>query len=597
MQKNIKLPIIQTLGLYWRAAWGYPKYVLPLLVTLPIAIITYRFLPPLFIARILDNMSAGNFVPNDLWASFGNDLIIYASLTFVGGVIMWRLVIYFIWKLEMRVMQDLHMRIFQHLVTQSAQFHANRFGGSLVSQANKFVGGYVRIADTIYFQITSMVLSFIVTVIILFPRVPQVTIFLLLFSLVYMAVATKITRPVRNLSATEAAASTKQTGILADTVTNIMALKSFASDAREASRYKSYTEKTRTATHNLMWASMKRESVFSSLTSTVSIAAIVLAAYSVVYQNADIGTVFLVVTYTSIIAQNLWEFSMSTLRNINRALGDAQEMTDILGIEPDIKDPENPEKPRIVRGDIRLKNVVFQHTDNDITKPLFDNLSLHIKPGERVGLVGRSGSGKTTLTKLLLRFIDAQSGEILIDNQSIMAINQHDLREHIAYVPQEPLLFHRSLSENIGYGRPGASQKEIEAIAKLAHAHDFITELPEGYNTLVGERGVKLSGGQRQRVAIARAMIKNSPILLLDEATSALDSESELLIQDALWRLMEHKTALVIAHRLSTIQKMDRIIVMDNGKIIEQGTHKELLRANGSYAQLWSHQSGGFLDD
>jgi ATP-binding cassette subfamily B protein len=222
---------------------------------------------------------------------------------------------------------------------------------------------------------------------------------------------------------------------------------------------------------------------------------------------------------------------------------------------------------------------------------------LKIKAGEKVGLVGHSGSGKTTLTRILLRFSDIQKGTIAIDGQDITHITQDDLRRHIAYVPQEPILFHRSLAENIGYGQANASQAEIKAVAKLAHADEFIASLPEKYKTLVGERGVKLSGGQRQRVAIARAMLKNAPILVLDEATAALDSESEALIQDALWKLMEGRTAIVVAHRLSTIQKMDRIIVMDDGKVIEQGTHKELLRLNGQYAKLWQRQSGGFIED
>jgi ATP-binding cassette subfamily B protein len=199
---------------------------------------------------------------------------------------------------------------------------------------------------------------------------------------------------------------------------------------------------------------------------------------------------------------------------------------------------------------------------------------------------------------LLLRFSDIQGGAIAIDGQNIAAITQDDLRRHIAYVPQEPLLFHRSIRENIAYGDRKASRQAIETAAKLASAHDFIISLPQGYDTMVGERGVKLSGGQRQRIAIARAMLKNAPILALDEATSALDSESEVLIQAALWKLMEGRTAIVIAHRLSTIQKMDRIIVLDNGRIVEEGSHKALIaRTNGTYARLWAHQSGGFIED
>lgn len=270
-------------------------------------------------------------------------------------------------------------------------------------------------------------------------------------------------------------------------------------------------------------------------------------------------------------------------------------MTDILQLEPEVKDPPRPLKVHIQRGSVEYKNVAFNYENKKTA--LFENLNLRIKPGEKIGLVGQSGGGKTSITKLLLRFMDIQKGQILIDNQDITTIRQTDLRKHITYVAQEPMLFHRSLKENIAYGNLQASQQEIEAVAKMAHAQEFIKDLPDGYNTLVGERGVKLSGGQRQRVAIARAMLKNAPILILDEATSALDSESEVLIQDALWKLMDNKTALVIAHRLSTIQKMDRIIVLDKGQIVEQGTHKELIRQNGVYSNLWNHQSGGFIEE
>ena len=235
----------------------------------------------------------------------------------------------------------------------------------------------------------------------------------------------------------------------------------------------------------------------------------------------------------------------------------------------------------------------------DATKQeaLFRGFSLDVQPGERVGLVGPSGGGKTSITKLLLRYMDIQTGAITIDGQDIRSITRDDLHKAISYVPQEPLLFHRSLGENIAYGNPDASLATIKTSAIRAHADQFISNLPNGYNTLVAERGIKLSGGQRQRVAIARAMLKDSPILLLDEATSALDSESEKLIQDALWKLMEGRTAIVIAHRLSTIQRMDRIVVLNNGKIVEEGTHKQLIKQKGTYAGLWAHQSGGFLDE
>jgi ATP-binding cassette subfamily B protein len=332
-----------------------------------------------------------------------------------------------------------------------------------------------------------------------------------------------------------------------------------------------------------------------SMNRTISATALLIAVIAVMKFNADIATVFLIFNYTAITVDQLFSFSNNSLRSYNRAIGDTSEFVETLGQEAEVQDPETPQKLRMGRGTIEFKNVTFKHNGADT--PIFNKLNLKIKPGEKVGLVGHSGSGKTTFTRLLMRFSDIQSGEILIDGQNIANVTQEDLHTQIAYVPQEPLLFHRSIRENIAYGRLEAEQAAIEATAKMASASEFIDTLPQGYDTLVGERGVKLSGGQRQRIVIARAMLKNAPILALDEATSALDSESEILIQDALWKLMENRTAIVIAHRLSTIQKMDRIVVMDDGKITEQGSHQELINKGGTYAKLWAHQSGGFIED
>jgi ATP-binding cassette subfamily B protein len=417
---------------------------------------------------------------------------------------------------------------------------------------------------------------------------------LIVLSIIYIFGTVRLSRPVRDANREQAEQESRQTGQLADSVSNIMAIKSFAAEKSESKRYWKEATKTKQATRKSMITTTYRETFSATLTTSIGISSLVIAVFGTRIIGADIATLFLIVTYTGLIGMRLWEFQ-NVLRQINRALGDASDMVKILQIEPSIKDPAKPKKMTENRGHIELENVTFTHPGKH--KALFKNLELRIKPGEKVGLVGHSGSGKTSLTSLLLRFVDIDNGSIKVDGQDIRDVSQKDLRSHITYVPQEPLLFHRSLAENIAYSRPNADQREIEAIAKLANAHEFIKDLPEGYDTLVGERGVKLSGGQRQRVAIARAMLKNAPILLLDEATSALDSESENLIQDALWRLMEGRTAIVIAHRLSTIQKMDRILVMENGKIVEQGTHKELIRQNGKYAELWSHQSGGFLED
>ena len=285
------------------------------------------------------------------------------------------------------------------------------------------------------------------------------------------------------------------------------------------------------------------------------------------------------------------------IRQFEQALLDISPMAEILA-KPDLV-LDKPHAPALTvsRGEISIQDMTFAYLEESKDTQVFSSMTLKIPGGQRVGLVGPSGGGKTTITKLLLRFTDIQSGSICIDGQDIAGVTQDSLRSRISYVPQEPFLFHRTVRDNIAYGKLDAMDAEIISAAKKAHAYDFIQQLPQGLDTLVGERGVKLSGGQKQRIAIARAILKDAPILILDEATSALDSESEKLIQSSLNELMKSRTSLVIAHRLSTISKLDRIIVLDDGKIIEDGTHSELLKHDGMYARLWSHQSGGFIED
>lgn len=580
---------------YWRHAWRYKFLTTGVFVTVAIASATLHYLPQLFIAEILEKVSAKNFIPGDLLGSFGTPLIWYITLSFFGGVIMWRVAVIFIWTLEIRVLRDIYQRMFSHLTQQSMGFHSNKFGGSLVSQANKFGNSYVRIADTVFFDLYTLILAFAITFTILAPRAPYVTLALFIGSVIFILLTTRITKVIRTLRARESEKENKQTGFLADAITNILTIKSFAAENYENKRFADVTNEVKKASFNVMKTGVALDTVFAFTTILISIVAVVGALAAVVYYDANIGTVYLIIVFTAQISQRLWEFSQNTLKNINQGIGDAEAMATMLAHTPEIQDSPDAKPIRIAAGTVEFNAVTFTH--NEASEPTFENLTLSINAGEKIGLVGASGSGKTTFTKLLLRFSDIQSGKISIDGYDISKIHQHDLHNAISYVPQEPLLFHRSIKENIAYDQLGASQIDIEKAARMAHAHEFIGSLSNGYDTLVGERGVKLSGGQRQRIAIARAMLKNSPILVLDEATSALDSESEVLIQDALWKLMKHKTAVVIAHRLSTVQKMDRIVVLDNGRIVEEGSHKDLLAKKGTYAKLWAHQSGGFLEE
>jgi ATP-binding cassette subfamily B protein len=318
----------------------------------------------------------------------------------------------------------------------------------------------------------------------------------------------------------------------------------------------------------------------------------VLALHHVVAASA----IYLVLFYATYVGNSLEE-SFEYVRVISRALGRCAKFVGIAETEPEIRDALAAPDLWVTDGRLEFRDVHFSYRPD---APLFRGLDVRIEPGEHVGLVGSSGSGKTTLTKLILRFMDIEGGAILLDGQNIAEVTQQSLRDHISYVPQDPQMLHRTIAENICYGVPGLDSPDMDLVGEVgraAHVEEFVRALPDGYDTMVGERGLKLSGGQRQRVAIAQAMAKAAPYLILDEATSALDSESESLVQEALWRLMEGSTALVVAHRLATIAQLDRILVLERGGVVEEGTHADLLASSdaGVYRRLWEHQSGGFL--
>lgn len=595
MSKSSQSIAIQVAGYYWNRAKKYPFSLVGILCFIPLTILTGFYLPGLVVAGIIRQLSTGDYISSQGWQAFIPEVATYAALIITNGFVMWRIVDVFVWRLEGNVQKDIARDVFRHLSNESADFHANHFSGSLVSQANKLIGSYVRIADTLIYNTLPLFFGLIITSVILAPRSPLYVLVLVSFAIIYVAVALTVSRPVRQRGSEHAAAESKQTGYLADVIGNIMAVKSFAGEQFEQDTFYTVTDHTHSKLKRVMRAHMKQMLYFSGVSRLISTASIMAAVVSVVTFKADVATVFLIINYTSNIVEQLFAFSNNALRNYNRSIGDASDMVKILRTPSEIKDTARPEAPRMNRGKIEFKSVGFTHKNAE--EAIFTGLNLRIKPGEKVGLIGPSGSGKTSLTRLLLRFSDINAGSIEIDGQNIAAVTQSDLRRTISYVPQEPILFHRTIAENISYGRQEADLQEVIAIARKANADEFIQTLQHGYDTIVGERGVKLSGGQRQRIAIARAMLKNAPILVLDEATSALDSESEALIQDALWKLMEGRTAIVIAHRLSTIQKMDRIIVLENGAIVEEGSHKDLLFKNGVYAQLWNRQSGGFLEE
>jgi len=582
----------RTLFYYWYCSKKYKWYAIGTIIVTPIVVLIRTTLIPLIFANMIDAISAG--IPNDqIVPTLLPQGLLLIGLYLGGSAVLGWLRVYWCWKYELKVMYDLATLCFDVISSQSMQFHSDRFSGSLVSQTNKFIGSFERLFDLLCFDILYMISMFVFIMIVLVPRAPFFVLGLMIFVAIYATCSALTFKRISHLSKERAEAETKQTGQLADSVSNILSVKSYGRESHERHRYANFNRASYNAGIAQLNSTMKRDLVFNFVNISIIAILVVFMMVGTPVFGMSISTLILIVNYSMTIMGELWNIN-NIFKHINRVFGDAYEMTQILDTENRVNDIPNAEPLVAEKGAINFSHITFKHDDAKV--PIFKDFSLDIKPGERVGLVGVSGSGKTTLTKLLLRFADVQDGEILVDNQNISKVQQVSLREAIAYVPQETSLFHRSVADNIAYAKPDATREEIIRAAKLANAHDFIKDLPDGYDTLVGERGIKLSGGQRQRIAIARAILKDAPILVLDEATSALDSESEALIQDALMKLMKGRTSIVVAHRLSTIASLDRIVALEDGKIIEQGTHEQLLKGHGAYHRLWSRQSGAFLD-
>ncbi len=569
----------------WRLA--VPGVVLP-----SIGNVLVLYMPTLIVAALLKRFG-------DQGALTTADLLPYV-LAFAGvwslGELLWRFAIHFLIRVEVRSIERLYLNAMQALLRRDLSFFHNNFAGSLTKKTIAYAKNFEGFMDTLAFNVISQVLPLIFISAVLWLYSPWLMLALVgLLAFICACVYPLILRRQKLVIIRETAVNVAS-GHIADIYANIDAVRAFANEPHENTLHRrnihDVMQKTR-----VTWDYQNKRifALTSPMYVITNVVGLMLALSLGDGNGRNISAIFVSFSYFANFTRIMWDFNQ-IYRQIEGALTEAGQFTEMLFDEPKVQDRLQPVSHQITKGEIVFHGVSFQYHDNN-EDLLFDNFNLRVKPGERVGLVGHSGGGKTTITKLLLRFMDVNDGEILIDGQNIAAIAQTDLRAGISYVPQDPVMFHRSLADNIRYGKLNATDAEVRTTAERAHATEFISQLPHGFETLVGERGIKLSGGQRQRIAIARAMIRNAPILLLDEATSALDSESERLIQDALWDLMKDRTALVIAHRLSTIQKMDRILVIDNGAIAEEGTHHELLAQKGIYAKLWTHQSGGFLED
>lgn len=543
---------------------------------------------PYGVSEIIGRLSEGDFEI----ANYVGLLLVMLIPVVINNLLVIRLIDWLDWTLDAKCGKYLALLAFDAVVNQSMTFHNNRFSGSLTSAANKLPNAFIRLKSNFVWEGYPLILTVIFSVgSAAFVCVPFALI-LGVCTIIYMAVAIITYYKTMNVDAGLADAENKQTGQLADSITNEISVKSYARERFERSRFERVAGRTQDATMRVAKVSFVRNFSMNVVNIVAFVALIILIILSHNLFGLTIANVVFLYSVSNLLLSNVWTIN-HILRDINKSFGDAKEMVSILDL-PYIVDDKTDKPLKVSDAKIEFSHVSFSHEKQ--RGKLFEDFNLEISPGESVGLVGVSGSGKTTLTKLLLRFDDVKKGAIYIDGQDIRDVTQQSLREAIAYVPQESSLFHRSIFENIAYGRPDATDEEVYEAARLANADEFIAGLPDGYDTMVGERGVKLSGGQRQRIAIARAILKDAPILVLDEATSALDSESEALIQGALANLMEGRTTIVVAHRLSTIAGLDSIVVLDKGKIVEQGSHKKLLAKDGEYAKLWNRQSGAFLE-
>ena len=578
---------------FYGIAMSQKRFSLPPLFLAPIARIGGDYIPALILSIIINKVSS----PDRPELSALAWLIVLYWLVPTIAEALWRLIIWIMNINDANGMQKIANKTFDDLMGRSYDFHINNFAGSLVAKTNRFVSAYEPLYDMLVFEVMGTITGLIFAVVVVMRISTQVGLAFLVTLAIYMVVMYRLTRKRFSYNKERAAQESIQTGQLADALTNAVTTKTFS---RERHENKLFAEITKVLAKKRLQAwsyqNIPMDAITTNMINTMRLLALLGALLATYYSGIAIGSVFLILAYVNTLTGKFWELSR-LMRNIESNFSNAVEMMEILSQEKQVLDQTDAVPLKAKTGTIEIKDVSFSYERKNKRSGLFESLNLSIPHGQSVGLVGPSGGGKTTITKLLLRFMDVRGGEILIDAQNIAQVTQDSLRDVITYVPQEPLLFHRTLKENIAYGRPTASMKQIIEAAKKAHAHDFIQTLSSGYDTLVGERGIKLSGGQRQRVALARAILKDAPIIVLDEATSALDSESEKLIQDALFKLMEGRTTIVIAHRLSTIKLLDRILVLEDGKITEDGSHETLSnRKDGTYARLWAHQSGGFIE-
>lgn len=584
-----KTRINETIRLYWEVARKYRWSFLIVLIVVFLAGLT-NMIGLIYLRNFFDAiLTEGE-----------KSVVIHGAVTMLLFFIMfellhwlaWRINDFFVARAVTKTIRGLQDYTFDYIHQHSYDFYANNFVGSLVKKAGRFVWSFDRITSLVIFDFWRMILNVVIITVILLLLNVWLGVAIIGWVVLFLLSNIIFARFKLKFDMERTKADSKISAVFADTVTNNINVKLFAGLDEERKSFESVTKDLEKKAYKAWRVGDNIEAgqaMFMIVLEFVVLYIAVLLWGDGLIQTADF---VLIELYLFEIFHLVWPFGRN-VRDMYEAFSDAGEMTDILLIPHEIKDTKRAKELSVPSGKIEFRDVTFTYSKAD--DHVIRHFNLIIKPGQKVALIGSSGGGKTTITKLLLRLYDIQKGQILVDNQNIRNVTQNSLRRHIALVPQDPIMFHRSLMENIRYGRRDASDEEVMAASKLAYCHGFIRTFPKGYQTFVGERGVKLSGGQRQRVAIARAILSNAKILILDEATSSLDSESEVYIQKALENLIKNKTTIVIAHRLSTVMTADRILVLQDGKIVEDGRHSDLINKQGSmYGKMWDLQVSGY---